>query len=307
MLTATLALVIIATIGFIAQRVGICLVKASDQALRGDPALLLAILMSGCWLWVYFVIATQWQLDNPMLRYAFHPLFFVGGFVFGIGAGVNQACSVSTMNRFTKGDLAMMFTMMGWFLGWCLWTYQTMEGGLPAPEYEQTPQLSDTTIILLFVPALSIALYRLVFRPHERGLWFGIMTFGMLTSALFVLQPDWAPSQLIQDTGGALLHEGASWPELQRYLLVLSLFAGMWLAAIVGKQFHLRHISPWRMLRHTAAGCLMGIGAAIALGGNDAHLLLGLPTLSLASIATIAGMLSGISLERWIYRRYFLR
>ena len=40
-------------------------------------------------------------------------------------------------------------------------------------------------------------------------------------------------------------------------------------------------------MRHGPAGCLMGFGDAIALGGDDSHSLLGLPTLSFASIVTV--------------------
>jgi len=42
----------------------------------------------------------------------------------------------------------------------------------------------------------------------------------------------------------------------------------------------------------------MGIGAAIASGGNDSQLLLGLPSLSPAGVTTIFFMLCGIALVK---------
>ena len=42
------------------------------------------------------------------------------------------------------------------------------------------------------------------------------------------------------------------------------------------------------------AGTFMGIGASLALGGNDTQLLLALPALSPAGMVTVLGMLVGI-------------
>ena len=91
---------------------------------------------------------------------------------------------------------------------------------------------------------------------------------------------------------------------LQRYLLLMGLTIGMWFAAFRAKTFRLKGITFKKMLRYVLAGILMGGGGAMALGGNDSHLLLGLPTLSLASISAVAGMLMGIVVERSFYLRY---
>ncbi|RBP53537.1 YeeE/YedE thiosulfate transporter family protein [Arenicella xantha] len=304
--TITISLLIIAVIGFIAQRIGICLIRGVGQALDGDSALLLAILLSGCWLWVYFLATSYLGWENSMPRYAFHPVFLLGGFIFGIGAGINQACSVSTMNRFTKGDLSMMLTMGGWAVGWCLWMSVSLRGGWSFEFYQTTEHFSNQTIFWFFVPAFLITVQRLVFKPDQRRLWLGIIVFGLLASTLFLLQPDWPPSRLIQDTGDVIFNsQNTDWPSAQRYLLLLGLTFGMWYSAIRAQQFRLQKITIKRVFRHFPAGTLMGIGGAVALGGNDSHLLLGLPTLSFASMAAVVGMLSGIVVERWVYRRYF--
>jgi hypothetical protein len=38
----------------------------------------------------------------------------------------------------------------------------------------------------------------------------------------------------------------------------------------------------------------MGLGSALALGGNDYQLLLALPALSMAGVSALSGMLAGI-------------
>lgn len=53
--------------------------------------------------------------------------------------------------------------------------------------------------------------------------------------------------------------------------------------------------SNWQQwLLHIMAGCLMGIGASFALGGNDTQLLLAIPTFSSAGMVAVMGMLAGI-------------
>ena len=304
-MTIVLALLIVTIIGFIAQRIGLCMVKATNQALGGDLNLLVAILMSGSWLWVYFIVSAHfgWQVAVP--RYSFHYIFLLGGFIFGIGAGINQACSVSTMNRFTKGELSMMFTMVGWAIGWCIWIPQSMASNWHIEFYSQLPQLPNPVIVMLFIPTLAITLQRLVFKPDQRKLWFGILAFGLLATVLFLLQPNWPPSKLIQDTGSAIFaSDQYDLPAMQCYALVMAMLVGMWLAGLFGEQFEFCKATISKAIRHTAAGGLMGLGGAAALGGNDTHLLMGLPTLSFASVAALTGMVLGIATEQWAYRKF---
>jgi hypothetical protein len=68
----------------------------------------------------------------------------------------------------------------------------------------------------------------------------------------------------------------------------------MILAAVITRSFAFESAKFTRMLRHWGAGILMGIGAAVAGGGNDSQLLLSLPALSLAGLLTIVSILLGI-------------
>lgn len=297
---------IISVIGFIAQHIGICMIKGVGKAIDGDPALLLAIFLTGCWLWIYFLVSSHLGWQNNIPRYAFHPIFLLGGFIYGIGAGVNQACSVSTMNRLNMGDLSMVMTMIGWAIGWCLWVFVSMQFNWHIEFYKNEQHFSNRTIVLLFIPALIILIQRLIFKPEQRALWLGVLVFGLLATMLFLLESGWPPSRLIQDSGVAIFDPATGrWPDTQRYLLLMGLCIGMWFAAYRAQKFRLKMISLKRVSRYLPAGILMGFGGAMALGGNDSHLLMGLPTLSFASLAAVIGMLSGIAVERMVYRRFF--
>jgi hypothetical protein len=55
------------------------------------------------------------------------------------------------------------------------------------------------------------------------------------------------------------------------------------------------------------AGACMGIGASLALGGNDSQLLLALPTLSPGGMTAILGMLIGIWSGLYIREIYVVK
>jgi len=55
-----------------------------------------------------------------------------------------------------------------------------------------------------------------------------------------------------------------------------------------------------RWVEHLFAGTLMGIGASLAIGGNDSQLLLALPAFSPAGFGAVAGILLGIWLGLYI-------
>ena len=134
--------------------------------------------------------------------------------------------------------------------------------------------------------------------------WFGMMGIGLLAGFLFLYEPNWTPSALLHDLSYALSEgESEPWPSLERYYLLLALLTGMGLAAWHADRFKITQAGWQPLLLHLSSGITMGIGAALAMGGNDSQLLLALPTFSSAGVLTIAFMLLGISLGLDIHRR----
>jgi len=121
-MNAIIALSATVLMGYIAQRFGICMVRATRNTLKGDPTLLVAILLSGAWIWLYSIGAFFYHWSLPFERYQIHPIFMAGGFLFGVGASINQACSISTLNELAKGHVGKILTIIGWFIGWSIWT-----------------------------------------------------------------------------------------------------------------------------------------------------------------------------------------
>ncbi|MEM7358781.1 MAG: YeeE/YedE thiosulfate transporter family protein [Pseudomonadota bacterium] len=301
MIYSLIGIVCVTLIGFIAHRVGICLVRAVKLLIEGQANLLLAILMSGLWVGAYSVLAHVNEWGQPFARFEFHPLFALGGFLFGVGASVNQGCSVSTMHQFARGNVSMLFTMAGWFFGWCLWVWLAMTE-LPEIQYPQSPPLDAGLVFIMFGLSVAFTLLMIILFPGERERWLGISLIGMLVGVLLYIEPMWAPSSVIQDVGSAIF-EGKAVPSGYRMSLVMMLLIGMWISCLVVKNLRFRKPTLHKVVRHSIAGLMMGFGGAMALGGNDAQVLTGLPALSLGAMTAVIFMLIGIATEQFLYHR----
>lgn len=298
MIYPLIGIICITLIGFIAHRLGLCLVSAVKLLTEGKPGLLLAILMSGLWVGAYSVLAYVNEWEPPFVRFQFHFLFALGGFIFGVGAAVNQGCSVSTMHKFASGNLSMLFTMVGWFVGLCVWLSLTE---VMTIHYQASPQLQPDLVILIFALSIVFTVLMMILLPQERARWLGISMIGLLVGVLFYIEPMWAPSRLIQDIGSALFQDNPL-PSLYRILLVMMLLLGMWWSLFTGKNLNLRWPTMHKIMRRSIAGLMMGFGGAMALGGNDSQILTGLPTLSMGAIIAVLFMLIGIATEQVLYR-----
>ena len=86
-------------------------------------------------------------------------------------------------------------------------------------------------------------------------------------------------------------------------MLTLMMLGGMWFSVLVIRDIKLRWPTWHKIVRHTIGGSLMGIGGAMALGGNDGQILAGLPALSIGAITAVVFMLLGITFEQILYHQ----
>ena len=277
------------------------MVRATRETLKGDPTLLVAVLLSGAWIWICSVAVFFSDGTLPFERYQLHPIFLAGGFLFGVGASINQGCSISTMNQLAKGHLSKLLTVMGWFIGWTIWT-QILAQGFLTIQYEHVDALSLASTLTISLTALvCTAIFTIWFKPPIL-LMLGVLCIGLIASLLFVLVPEWQPSDLIRDLGNAVIH-GEPMPSLLRIAIVMALLTGMWIAAAVNHDAQLRRPRMSSTMRFLIAGTLMGIGAGMALGGNDTQLLFGIPATSPGALSALLFMFIGIICEQLIYQR----
>ncbi|MGF1832909.1 YeeE/YedE thiosulfate transporter family protein [Photobacterium sanguinicancri] len=286
-------------VGYLAQRTGLCMVRGTHELWAKRPAFLLTILLCGFWFWL--ILPSNMPLPDTFShqRYSVTSAFLFGGFCFGLGASLNGGCSVSTISKLARGHYHMVATIMGWIIGWCGLSSIPLTLSYSAIPAIESPSL--TVVIMLFV---LISLILFVIPTERRAILIGIVFFGILASVLTLLMPEWSPSQLLKDITAASIHnQPERWPDLLRYIVIIFLIVGMALGAkkrLSLAEFTLR---PMQLLKHLFAGCIMGVGASLALGGNDSQLLLALPSFSPAGAMSIAMMVVGIScgigLKRW--------
>ena len=122
MLLTSIALLLIGILGYLAQSIGLCLVRGVDEATKGIPAFLIAILCSGSFTWLVAMLAGYFDLSPVFISFDLSFYAVLGGMLFGIGATFNNGCGVSTISKLARGNLVMLVTVLGWFIGWYILT-----------------------------------------------------------------------------------------------------------------------------------------------------------------------------------------
>ncbi|MDT8429169.1 MAG: YeeE/YedE thiosulfate transporter family protein [Pseudomonadales bacterium] len=302
MISLIITLLFAAYIGFLAQATGLCLVRGVSESMTGRPLRLLAILLAGFWIYLYLPVLPAEYLSDYLPRYRWHPGFMLGGVLFGLGAALNGACSISTASRLSCGDLRMLFTMMGWLAGWLLLEFLDLRF-----TYQTEASTGSGMTVLNYIALALISLFSILVYWQNKTrwrTWRGIMLVGILAGAMFLLQPVWPPSDFVRDLGLSILHENAAGlPSLHRIGILLAMLVGMVISAWHYRRFRLILPDLLSTGRYLLSGMMMGAGAALALGGNDYQLLMAVPALSLAGISALASMLLGVFLGIHLLRR----
>jgi uncharacterized protein len=288
MFSVAIALTIAAVIGYTAQVTGLCMVRGVSDWIKGRRLRLTAILMAGFWIYL-FTPLMEYHDQSFLAVYAFHWSIPLGGFIFGIGAALNGACSISTATRFSSGDLRMVFTVLGWLAGWILLIMANVQPDMRTTPYQMglLPWFAVTALVL--VSTLVYWKFR-----HRWRMWSGIMLVGISAGALFLYEPAWSPSDFVRDAGLSVITGESPYPSVSRMMILVAMLLGMTIGAWRFGRFRWVLPALGEIGKHLGAGVLMGMGSALALGGNDFQLLLALPALSFASLSALAGMLAGI-------------
>lgn len=279
-----------ACLGYLAQSTGLCMVRGMKQWMAGKSGFMVAILCSGILAWVAGISAECLNLDSPFRRYRFAFQFAIGGFLFGLGSAFNQGCGVSTLTSLSRGETKMLATLLGWLVGWFL-----VESFLPDLSAIPLDHPGCLTFGLLAAASGLILIWLIRSNNERRKLWLGTLGIGLLSGILFLLEREWAPSSLFRDLSAALRGEHDElWPSMVRFQIFASLLAGMAFAGWRAERLSLIFPNAKGALKHLIAGTLMGIGGALAMGGNTTQLLLFMPMLSPSGITAVASMLAGL-------------
>lgn len=281
-----------ASLGYLAQVTGLCTVRAVSDWMNRRRIRLIAITVSGFWIYAFLPFAEQAGAAERTLAHYPHWGFALGGLLFGLGAAGNGACSISTATRLASGDLRMIATMFGWLGGWLLSPTLGFQPNYQ-PLHTGTGWVQITALAGLI---LGTGAMLLLGRPRF-VLWSGIMLVGVLSGALFQALPHWTPSDFLQNLSFAIIDaDPERLPDVETIMVLMLMLLGMWFGGWRHGRFRLRLPRIKELVLHGFSGILMGFGSAIALGGNDYQLLIALPAISPGGALTLLAICTGIVL-----------
>jgi uncharacterized membrane protein YedE/YeeE len=277
-------------LGYLAQTTGLCMVRGVNEWKSGNKEFLLSIMFSGILIWVSASFAHFSDIEVSFKAYQISSWFIFGGFLFGLGTAFNKGCGISTLSRLTRGDSKMFATIVGWLIGWTILAYLS-----PKVTLIREPLPADIPYVFLIIISFMIIVWVSLSNKKRQKQWFSMMGIGLLSGFIYLYQPKWPPNALLNQLSQALCDDKLnSWPALEQYIFFIVLLIGMFIAAWHTKKFIFipSNINLW--IKHSLAGTLMGIGAALAMGGNSVQLLMALPVLSPAGFSSVGGILLGI-------------
>lgn len=286
--------------GFALSRGGICAVAAVRQVVEERRwRLFLSFLECAAWALLALIGANAlgvMAIDNWPAHVSFLAAL-VGGALFGIGALINGACAFGSAGRLAAGELSFLAIPFGFFLGVFLAHRLGADAGAVTMA---TFAITGAALALLTGALVLFALWRV---------WTGFRDTPNRSSAATTLAgPTWPPSlamAVIALSNVGLLLIVFAWPYTSlltdiglghskqtalRTALVLVFLSGAFLGAITAGRFKLRAGVLREWIARFAGGALMGLGAALIPGGNDALVLMGLPLLQPEALGAYAAM-----------------
>lgn len=323
------AVILAFILGFAAHRASVCTVRAIAEIMSSRGASILASVGKSI-LWVGAVMIPVFGFlpaaGIGLAGWSLTGFAMLGGFLFGVGGAMNGGCAYSTMARFVDGDGKMVAAILGFAIGACCFAalvrWEWLKRPVPAKALVGSLVASTWAWIWLGVVAAALvawALYEalrlwrtrpadkrlidLILAPRYR-LSTAAVLFGLSGATLTLMFGAVSYTSTFE-----LVIEGSlgtrPWPSSTRTVVLVAVLAGMLFSTLQRRTFRI----DWRPRRdwipNLSGGVLMGLGTALAPGGNDALVLYGIPTLSPYAIPTAAALLFGVAAGLFTMRRLF--
>jgi len=307
-----LAIVLGTILGFSAHRASVCTVRAVAEVMGSRRAYMFAS-VGKSWLWI-------WAVALPFLwlfpaagsgdGWSLTATAVLGGFLFGLGAAFNGGCAYSTMARLADGEGRMLAAIAGFALGAA--AFATLAGR----QWLQRPASAPVLLESVLSWALPLSLILVSWAVYQAiRLWRTRPAGARLAELIFARRYRLSTAAMIMGTTGALLFllfgpfgYTATYelliervigvgmpPSTVRWVLLLALLAGMLASTLQRGSFRIDWRPHRSWLRNVAGGTLMGFGAAMAPGGNDALVMYGVPTLSPYALPTYVALILGVA------------
>jgi uncharacterized membrane protein YedE/YeeE len=294
-----LVLVLIFAAGYATQRGSVCAVAAIEEWVlerRGDRFVAF-LLCASCALFVMSVAALIGQNTISFHRGSSLPLLSAaGGVILGAGVWLNGRCAFGTVAKLGSGDLPRLGTLLGFLAGVVLSLQARPE---PPPVTSVSPLARVPPLLIVLAAgaisaALAFWLRRAASIRTQAGTWSPLKTMlliGGVNGVLMVLAMSWPYTHLLMD-----LAASRNVDLMLRIAMSLVFVLGAFAAAVAARRFRPNLGTRDAWLRALAGGVLMGFGATLVPGGNDAMLLKGLPLLLPSYVIAYAAMVATLFL-----------
>jgi len=306
-------------LGFSAHRAGVCTVAAVNEVFTSKSARLFASFIKVVlWVLLVNVIARWWWPDlvKEGARYQLTPFVFVGGFLFGVGAGINGGCAFSTISKIAQGEVHVAFTLPAFVAG--AYLFATLAGDFEIfrviSDQEKTKEFLNYIVVGLLLwagyelvrivrPFISKELsYKSILSRRYR-LSSGAALIGISSGLLYLMHGRWAYSSAVLNYFSPS-SAGSPLDGTVAACLFLALFSGAITSALTNKHFNFSFAGDkWH--RNIVGGFLMGVGAAMVPGGNGKLILHDIPDLSVNAFFAYLFMIIGIAITVMLQKKLF--
>lgn len=306
-MAALFAFVLAVFAGFAAQRGSICAVAAvRDLILRRSARRYLAFLEASLWTLATLGVLTHFMTAPVPADHDATLLSAFGGTLFGIGAVVNGACAFGSAARLARGEFSFLFMPAGMIAGAHL---ASLAIAAPAPIAHAALNAPLLALVLVFFVGWrvfgaidklnSLAALRRRLLAEEWSPGAAMAAIGISSALLTAVFAPWPYSTLLVEIAAG----GHAMDHLKRAFVALSFVAGAWLAARLSGAVDPVAPRVFPSLQKFGGGALMGAGAFLAPGGNDALVLGAMPNLFVYGFIAYGAMTAAIAVLVLIERR----
>ena len=263
----------------------ICLVRASDQLVRGRPAIALGILVVTACASVVFWLNTAFATHHRTPYWSYPSWITVAGAVmFALGTLLNGACAIGTIGHLCRGEVGRIAALLG--AGCAVWLFPHLLRGRQLPG---APITSNASWLMAVLAGTAVML--ILGRRHLRhGRLGSFILLGITAAVITDWQGDWTWMSLVQELqiGKSLQYEALA--------AVAAVAVGAAALAAYKGRFRLVRPAPMTMAKAFAGGGMMAVGASLIPGANDALSVYSVPSGSphaLVGYLTIAATMLG--------------
>ena len=296
-------------IGYASQRAGVCMVRAVREVIERRRVHRLAGFALAASAAMVVMGLAEWLGANPfmtILGTAPDALAIAGGVLFGLGSLLAGNCAMGLLAGLTQGELWRAGAIAAMFVAALLLGPEMSSTALMLPARAPVPSALTGHVVLALTLGGTVGglaatyIYRRIGWKRLKGGWSPLIAMGVVGTAsglLFAADRQWVYTSRI-----AGIAYGESW-ELGAMFGLAALLAGMTAATVIGGTFRFRAGSVRQWLSALAGGLLMGAGATLVPGGNDAMLFTGVPLLLPNLLAGYASFAATLALALLIRRQ----